>query len=64
MDNPRAPVYFHKAYQKKKLLYCPKIVIKVILSDTYTRLASAFISQKDFYYVHDHTDAFSLFLLQ
>ena len=31
---------------------------------SYTQLASAFVPQKDFYYVHDNTDAFSLFLLQ
>ena len=30
----------------------------------YTQLASAFVPQKDFYYIHNDTDTFFLFLLQ
>ena len=29
----------------------------------YTQLASAFVAQKDFYYIYDNTDAFFHFLL-
>ena len=37
-----------------------------VLSNTfsYNRLASAFVTQIEFYYVHDDTDAFFIFLLQ
>ena len=31
---------------------------------SYTQLASAFVPQNDFYYIHDDTEAFFLFLLQ